>query len=187
MATEPARTQGSAAAPRGSRKSKAAFRTIGEASEELGVPQHVLRFWETKFAQLKPLKRAGGRRYYRPEDMALLTRIRDLLYQEGFTIKGARRHLQQKGSSSDATEVKEVEEESASADGAEQAAAEPAGEAVPPSTQTVSAAETAGPLFEATPKGNDEAAALRATLRHVLGDLVALRQSLKSHRSGANL
>lgn len=90
MTSEPA----AAGAPsRASGKSPAAFRTIGEASEELGVPQHVLRFWETKFTQLKPMKRAGGRRYYRPEDMQLLGRIRDLLYQEGFTIKGARRHL----------------------------------------------------------------------------------------------
>jgi DNA-binding transcriptional MerR regulator len=60
-------------------------------SNELGVPQHVLRFWETKFAQVKPLKRGGGRRYYRPEDIALLKRIQGLLYDEGYTIKGVQR------------------------------------------------------------------------------------------------
>ncbi len=74
-------------------KSAAAFRTISEVSGELDVPQHVLRFWETKFAQVRPLKRAGGRRYYRPEDIALLRRIRDLLYADGYTIKGVQRLL----------------------------------------------------------------------------------------------
>jgi len=75
------------------RKSAQAFRTISEASEQLNVPQHVLRFWETKFPQLKPLKRGGGRRYYRPEDLALLKRISDLLYTQGYTIKGVQRLL----------------------------------------------------------------------------------------------
>lgn len=75
------------------RKSAQAFRTISEASEQLNVPQHVLRFWETKFPQLKPLKRGGGRRYYRPEDLALLRRIAGLLYTEGYTIKGVQRLL----------------------------------------------------------------------------------------------
>ena len=76
-------------------KSAAAFRTISEVAEHLEVPQHVLRFWETKFAQVRPLKRGGGRRYYRPEDVALLRRIRDLLYTEGYTIKGVQRLLRE--------------------------------------------------------------------------------------------
>ena len=83
--------------PPRSGKSTAAFRTISEVSEELDVPQHVLRFWETKFAQVKPMKRAGGRRYYRPEDVALLRNIRDLLYRDGFTIRGAQKHLREGG------------------------------------------------------------------------------------------
>ena len=70
-----------------------AFRTIGEAAEELGVAPHVLRFWEGKFRTLRPLKRAGNRRYYRPGDMQLLRRIRSLLHDEGFTIKGAQKVL----------------------------------------------------------------------------------------------
>jgi DNA-binding transcriptional MerR regulator len=74
-------------------KSAAAFRTISEVSAELEVPQHVLRFWESKFTQLRPLKRGGGRRYYRPEDVALLRRIHGLLYREGYTIKGVQRVL----------------------------------------------------------------------------------------------
>ncbi len=81
------RTQRSAA------KSATAFRTISEVSTELDVPQHVLRFWESRFPQLRPLKRGGGRRYYRPEDVELLRRIQSLLYLEGYTIKGVQRLL----------------------------------------------------------------------------------------------
>lgn len=80
-----------------SAKSASAFRTISEVSDELDVPQHVLRFWETRFSHIKPLKRGGGRRYYRPEDLALLRRIRELLYTEGYTIKGVQRLLRQNG------------------------------------------------------------------------------------------
>ena len=74
-------------------KASDAFRTISEVADHLDIPPHVLRFWETKFSTLRPLKRSGGRRYYRPDDVALLERIRDLLYKEGFTIKGAQKHL----------------------------------------------------------------------------------------------
>jgi DNA-binding transcriptional MerR regulator len=76
-------------------KSAAAFRTISEVAEELDVPQHVLRFWESKFTQVKPLKRGGGRRYYRPEDVLLLRRIRQCLYDEGYTIKGVQRLMRE--------------------------------------------------------------------------------------------
>ena len=78
-------------------KSPDAFRTISEVAEDLDIPQHVLRFWETRFAQIKPLKRGGGRRYYRPEDVALLKGIRRLLYGEGYTIKGLQRILKEQG------------------------------------------------------------------------------------------
>jgi DNA-binding transcriptional MerR regulator len=78
-------------------KSPEAFRTISEVSAELDVPQHVLRFWEGRFAQIKPVKRAGGRRYYRPEDVDLLRGIRTLLYGDGFTIKGVQKILRDKG------------------------------------------------------------------------------------------
>jgi DNA-binding transcriptional MerR regulator len=78
-------------------KSSEAFRTITEVAETLDLPQHVLRFWETRFSQIKPLKRAGGRRYYRPEDVQLITAIRRLLYDEGFTIRGVQRLLREKG------------------------------------------------------------------------------------------
>ncbi len=78
-------------------KNDDAYRTISEAAEELDLPQHVLRFWETRFPQIKPMKRGGGRRYYRPEDLGLLRAIRDLLYGEGYTIKGVQRLLTEQG------------------------------------------------------------------------------------------
>jgi DNA-binding transcriptional MerR regulator len=76
-------------------KSDSAFRTISEAAKELGLQQHVLRFWESKFPQIQPMKRAGGRRYYRPEDIDFLAHIRTLLHDQGFTIKGVQKLLDQ--------------------------------------------------------------------------------------------
>ena len=78
-------------------KSPDAFRTISEVAEELDLPQHVLRFWETRFAQIRPLKRGGGRRYYRPDDVDLLKGIRHFLYGEGYTIRGVQRILKAEG------------------------------------------------------------------------------------------
>ncbi len=78
-------------------KSPEAFRTISEVAEWLGVPTHVLRFWESRFAQVKPVKRAGGRRYYRPADMELLGGIRKLLHDQGMTIRGVQKILREKG------------------------------------------------------------------------------------------
>jgi DNA-binding transcriptional MerR regulator len=78
-------------------KSPDAFRTISEVAEDLDLPQHVLRFWETRFSQIKPMKRGGGRRYYRPDDVDLLKGIRHLLYEEGYTIKGVQRILREQG------------------------------------------------------------------------------------------
>jgi DNA-binding transcriptional MerR regulator len=78
-------------------KAPDAFRTISEVAEELDIPQHVLRFWETRFSQIKPMKRSGGRRYYRPDDVDLLKGIRRLLYGEGYTIRGVQRILKEHG------------------------------------------------------------------------------------------
>ena len=78
-------------------KAPDAFRTISEVADDLDVPQHVLRFWETRFAQIKPMKRSGGRRYYRPEDVNLLRGIRHLLYGQGYTIRGVQRILREQG------------------------------------------------------------------------------------------
>ena len=78
-------------------KSPEAFRTISEVSKDLSLPQHVLRFWETKFAQIKPIKRGGGRRYYRPEDIELLKGIKYLLYHDGYTIRGVQKVIKESG------------------------------------------------------------------------------------------
>jgi len=91
-------------APR-ARKSPGAYRTISEVADDLQVPQHVLRFWETKFPQIRPLKRGGGRRYYRPEDIVLLRRISDLLYVQGYTIKGVQRLLKEEPAGEGAGEL----------------------------------------------------------------------------------
>ena len=78
-------------------KSPEAFRTISEVSKDLSLPQHVLRFWETKFVQIKPIKRGGGRRYYRPEDVRLLKGIKSLLYNDGYTIRGVQKVIKENG------------------------------------------------------------------------------------------
>ena len=78
-------------------KSPSAFRTISEVSEILGIPAHVLRFWESKFIQIKPVKRGGGRRYYRPEDVGMIRAIQNLLHEQGMTIKGAQKALRERG------------------------------------------------------------------------------------------
>ena len=80
-----------------SSKSPEAFRTISEVSKDLSLPQHVLRFWETKFVQIKPIKRGGGRRYYRPEDIKLLKGIKSLLYNDGYTIRGVQKVIKENG------------------------------------------------------------------------------------------
>ncbi len=175
---------------RTTRKGPSAFRTIGEASDELNVPQHVLRFWETKFTQLKPLKRAGARRYYRPEDMELLTRIRDLLYQEGFTIKGAKRSLSQKGGAKTASKMEEPAAEASEATEAPDAAAAPA-EGVSPEAEKAEAPPAAAeavpaPLFDRAPAtGEDtkEAQRLRVALQEIHRDLSLLRRQISERAS----
>ena len=143
-------------------KSATAFRTISEVASEVDVPQHVLRFWETRFPQVKPLKRAGGRRYYRPEDVVLLRRIRDLLYREGFTIKGAQKHLRESVGKGPAV--------SAAADagdgGAKPSAAAPAAKAASP-------AIGGAPATAARPVD-------RRLLEAMLDDLVALRELVRT-------
>ena len=84
-------------APEKSRKAPSAFRTISEVADDLNVQQHVLRFWETKFSQVRPLKRGGGRRYYRPEDVDILKTIHHLLYTQGYTIKGVQKLFREQG------------------------------------------------------------------------------------------
>ncbi len=157
------------------KKAPNAFRTISEVADELHIPQHVLRFWETKFPQVKPLKRGGGRRYYRPDDIWLLRRISDLLYIQGYTIKGVQRLLREGGGklSDDIPPATPDEREEAAAEAA-QANLElpiPPGLARPP-TATVAAEKTA------RPRPDPDVDRLRAVLTQTLRELEALRALL---------
>lgn len=144
------------------KKAPNAFRTISEVADELHIPQHVLRFWETKFPQIKPLKRGGGRRYYRPDDILLLRRISDLLYIQGYTIKGVQRLLREGGG--------QLSEDIPPATAAERAAAEAEQADVPP----VAAPSLINPVAPDV----EEVARLRAVLNKTLGELMALRALL---------
>ncbi len=158
--------QVSVADPARSRAKKApnAFRTISEVADELHIPQHVLRFWETKFPQVKPLKRGGGRRYYRPDDIQLLRRISDLLYIQGYTIKGVQRLLREGGG--------QLSDDIPPAPAAERAAAE-----VERATVVPPAVMEPGSLDPA-PSQADEVRRLRALLTDALNELTALRRLL---------
>ena len=156
---------------RGGRAKKApnAFRTISEVADELHIPQHVLRFWETKFPQVKPLKRGGGRRYYRPDDIQLLRRISDLLYIQGYTIKGVQRLLRDGGG--------QLSDDIPPAPAAERLAAA-AERAVPPTALEL---EYTGPTTTAAlpvDDGKAEIARLRTLLADALEELVSLRRLL---------
>lgn len=141
------------------KKAPNAFRTISEVADELHIPQHVLRFWETKFPQIKPLKRGGGRRYYRPDDILLLRRISDLLYIQGYTIKGVQRLLREGGGQLADDIPPPTAAERAAADDEGTALAEAAADALPDPAVA-------------------EAARLREILQHMLVELVALRAQL---------
>lgn len=143
---------------RANRKSPTAYRTISEVSDELDVPQHVLRFWESKFSQVRPLKRAGGRRYYRPEDIALLNRIRGFLYDEGYTIKGVQKLLKEGAGKPEA-----AASPAATADAAE------AGQAASPLTRL--------DTVEAGPAGLSPQ--IRGELQTLLASLKTLRARLR--------
>jgi DNA-binding transcriptional MerR regulator len=159
-------------APGKPKKAPNAFRTISEVADELHIPQHVLRFWETKFPQVKPLKRGGGRRYYRPDDIALLRRISDLLYIQGYTIKGVQRLLREGGGhlSDDIPPATEAERAAAAAERAH--TAEDAAPLLPLPGVTPLVAVAKPGRAERAP---DEVERLRGVLRHVLAELETLR------------
>lgn len=145
-------------------KSPEAFRTISEAATELDLPQHVLRFWETRFAQVRPMKRGGGRRYYRREDIDLLAGIRELLYERGYTIKGVQRVLKERG-------VKHV-----GAIGRGEATDGPSVE-TPPEVEDVIVGATRAPSGDPNVSADD-----RALLNEVLLDLLECKRVLDQAR-----
>jgi DNA-binding transcriptional MerR regulator len=156
------------------RKAPNAFRTISEVADELHIPQHVLRFWETKFHQVKPLKRGGGRRYYRPDDIALLRRISALLYTDGYTIKGVQRLLREGGGRLSDNIPPATEDERALA------ALERAGVPEPPPLPGFDLAPPPPPAAKplVRPRAESEADRLRALLTETLAELEALRALL---------
>jgi len=158
------------------KKAPNAFRTISEVADELHIPQHVLRFWETKFPQVKPLKRGGGRRYYRPDDISLLRRISDLLYIQGYTIKGVQRLLREGGGklSDDIPPAPADEQEAAEAErlGAGLEPELPMPGLAPASTPPQAA------RINVRPKVDPETERLRAVLTETLRELEALRALL---------
>ncbi len=163
------------------KKAPNAFRTISEVADDLHIPQHVLRFWESKFPQVKPLKRGGGRRYYRPDDIGLLRRISDLLYIQGYTIKGVQRLLREGGGalSDDIPPPTAEERDPRLADGDDLPQEPISGlsmlaNSAPPPQATPTAAPASGYA------ASDEATALRQTLRLVLHELEAMRGLIAS-------
>lgn len=160
---------------RAATKSDAAFRTISEVSDHLQVPQHVLRFWETKFDQVQPMKRGGGRRYYRPEDIELLRQIRDCLYAEGYTIKGVQKLLREgqlsAGKSRGGTNGKRKAPPKPGGAGGERA-----GEDQP--THARDAAEQPDAAGQTTPEATGLPGGDRATLMDVLRELEDARAEL---------
>ncbi len=160
------------------KKAPNAFRTISEVAEELHIPQHVLRFWETRFPQVKPLKRGGGRRYYRPDDIVLLRRVADLLYIQGYTIKGVQRLLREGGGrlSDDIPPPSDAERAEAEA---ERSGVPREPELLIPGLDLGQAPEPRHPRPALRPKADPEAASeverLRALLAEVLRELEDLR------------
>jgi DNA-binding transcriptional MerR regulator len=166
------------------KKAPNAFRTISEVADELHIPQHVLRFWETKFPQVKPMKRGGGRRYYRPDDISLLRRISDLLYIQGYTIKGVQRLLREGGGhlSEDIPPAPAEERAAAEAEQDDVRREEP--ELLIPGLDLIpgtspSGLSAAARAVLARRRGDPEAERLRAVLVETLAELEAIRTLLR--------
>jgi DNA-binding transcriptional MerR regulator len=180
MGDEAAQDAGDHVARQRTRKAPNAFRTISEVADDLHIPQHVLRFWETKFIQVRPLKRGGGRRYYRPDDITLLRRIADLLYTQGYTIKGVQRLLREGGGML-ADDIPPPAEDERAAGGVESAEGQPP--LIPElhlSRQPRASAPPARPAQRIRTDG--EAERLRHVLQEVLAELEALRAMLDQRR-----
>jgi DNA-binding transcriptional MerR regulator len=159
------------------KKAPNAFRTISEVADDLHIPQHVLRFWETKFPQVRPLKRGGGRRYYRPDDIVLLRRIADLLYTQGYTIKGVQRLLREGGGQLSDDIPPPTADERAAAE-AEKAGLTEDDAPLIPGLELVSLSPSGARVMpRSKPEGESER--LRALLTEALQELVALRVRLR--------
>jgi DNA-binding transcriptional MerR regulator len=161
------------------KKAPNAFRTISEVADDLHIPQHVLRFWETKFPQVRPLKRGGGRRYYRPDDIVLLRRIADLLYTQGYTIKGVQRLLREGGGQLSDDIPPPTADERAAAE-AEKAGLSPDHPPLIPGLELVSPPASIMHMVRTAPRPKLDAEndRLRTLLTEALTELEALRARL---------
>jgi DNA-binding transcriptional MerR regulator len=162
----------------GLRKAPNAFRTISEVADDLHIPQHVLRFWETKFPQVKPLKRGGGRRYYRPDDIALLRRISGLLYVQGYTIKGVQRLLREGGGQLSDNIPPPAAEEQAGVEHGDTDEPQLLMPGLPPSAPPKVVRPRSEPRDIPKPESEAEIEGLRGLLRETLRELEALRALL---------
>ncbi|WP_083607568.1 MerR family transcriptional regulator [Thalassospira sp. TSL5-1] len=154
---------GETAKNRRTMKSDSAFRTISEAATELGLQQHVLRFWEQKFPQIKPMKRAGGRRYYRPDDIEFLKGIRALLHDQGYTIKGVQKLIAQNGGTLPGGAIQPASKDASVAD-----------------SETVSYAESVSDDAIDVVSDSSKKAIDRQSLMNVLGELEGLQSLLRA-------
>lgn len=173
-------------------KAAEAFRTISEVADDLGIQKHVLRFWEVKFSQIRPMKRGGGRRYYRPEDMELLRGIRQLLHRDGYTIKGVQKILREQGVDAVKERARSEEEKRlaaaaqsaettlASVRSASESAAPQARGAAPPATPRARARQR--PETPGSVAGTDR----RAVIDAVIAELTLCRQMLTDGGSAAS-
>jgi DNA-binding transcriptional MerR regulator len=161
------------------KKAPNAFRTISEVADDLHIPQHVLRFWETKFPQVNPLKRGGGRRYYRPDDIVLLRRIADLLYTQGYTIKGVQRLLREGGGQLSDDIPPPTADERAAAEA--EKALESDGPPLIPGLELVAPPPGLAQMARIAPrmKPEGESERLRSLLEEALRELEALRVRLR--------
>lgn len=161
-------------------KAADAFRTISEVADDLGIQKHVLRFWEVKFNQIRPMKRGGGRRYYRPEDMELLRGIRQLLHKDGYTIKGVQKILREQGI--EAVKQRVLEEAAAKAQAGKAAAA---GEMAAPEAAEF---DSASPRRQKG-RGKGAAPALdrKQVLKALIAELVQCRKLLEGEAPTAKL
>jgi DNA-binding transcriptional MerR regulator len=175
-------------------KAPDAFRTISEVADEIDVPQHVLRFWESRFTQIKPMKRGGGRRYYRPDDVDLLRGVRHLLYGEGYTIRGVQRILRDTGTGfvqnvwragAEQPPPPQVDDEPESfAEDAAETRAEPNLFAPPPRAGEVPAVARREPTLTAPASPPRSGASAQEALRHVLDELITCRRLIDTALSG---
>lgn len=166
-------------------KAADAFRTISEVADDLGIQKHVLRFWEVKFSQIRPMKRGGGRRYYRPEDMELLRGIRQLLHRDGYTIKGVQKILREQGVDAVKEKARSEEEKRLATATAAIAAPASAPEDAAGSTRSTRSGRKAKSSASAASRGASPPTDRRSIINAVVAELIGCRDLLSGEKGQA--